>query len=517
MFPRISQTSKFSKSNQRSTTPRRRLKLVIEVEIESEEIALATVDAVILVCAESRGENFRLVVTGGPRDIRAPAFAARINRALLRLNATGELGTVHVVAPTDDEPSPLVVVAGVGREITTTSVRAAAGNAVRAASHVGRVALMLPNDHSELVTAQVEGACLGLYDYKGRRDSTARPALVIPKLSVDTATAAERGRVLADAAALARDLINRPAGDLSPVDLADAAVACGTGAGLSVQVFDEGELARAGFGGILGVGAGSSRPPRLVRLQYRPVDTDAHVAIVGKGITFDAGGIAIKGRLQMETMKGDMSGAAAALGATVAAAMVGLPVNVTTWLACAENVPSSTAIRPGDVLKMYGGTTVEVLNPDAEGRLVLADGLARASEDAPDVLLNIGTLTGAGKVLGPMTGAVMSNDRVLASAILDSAAAAGEDFWPMPLPALVRSMLDSPVADLANVLRDGVIDSNMLTAGVFLQEFVGRDISWASLDIPFYNFGPPYNEYSTGGLAFGLRTLFELCDRRSRA
>ncbi len=246
-------------------------------------------------------------------------------------------------------------------------------------------------------------------------------------------------------------------------------------------MLDEKALKKGGYGGILGVGAGSTSPPRLVHLSYRAPSASTTVALVGKGITFDSGGLSLKPPAAMEEMKMDMGGAAAVLATCVAVAELGLDVNVEGWLPLAENMPSGTAIRPSDVLTMHSGTTVEVNNTDAEGRLVLADAISRAAQDGPDLVLDVATLTGAALVaLGSRTAGVMSNDDELRAQVLRAAADAGEPSWGMPLPADLRKGLDSEVADLVNT---GPREGGMLTAGLFLQEFVPDGLRWAHLDI----------------------------------
>jgi leucyl aminopeptidase len=277
--------------------------------------------------------------------------------------------------------------------------------------------------------------------------------------------------------------------------------------GVSVEVLDEHQLAEGGYGGVLGVGGGSSRPPRLVRLTYSPASPSKKVALVGKGITFDTGGISIKPAANMDHMTSDMSGAAGVVAATCLAAELGLDVEVVATVPMAENMPSGTAYRPGDVLEMYGGTTVEVLNTDAEGRLVLGDAIARACEDSPDYLLETSTLTGAQLVaLGARTPGIMGadefRDRVAAHAV-----AAGDGGWAMPLPEELRADLDSRVADLANVTNHRF--GGMLVGGIFLREFVADGVPWVHLDIagPAFNTGGPHGYTPKGGTGVPVRTI----------
>jgi leucyl aminopeptidase len=310
-----------------------------------------------------------------------------------------------------------------------------------------------------------------------------------------------------------RDLVNAAPNELYPAAFAELARAAVKGTGAKVTVLDEKALAAGGYGGLLGVGQGSARGPRLVKVAWTPSRPAAKVALVGKGITFDSGGISIKPAAGMEAMKSDMAGAAAVLQTVVAAARLELPVAVTGWLCLAENMPSGTAMRPSDVITIRGGKTVEVLNTDAEGRLVMADGLVAAVEENPDVVLDIATLTGAQVVaLGNRVSAVMGTDDVRAE-VLAAAEAAGEQFWPMPLPEELLSGLKSKVADLANI---GERAGGMLTAGVFLREFVGAT-PWGHLDVA----GPAFNEKSAhgytpvGGTGVGVRTLLALLESRA--
>jgi leucyl aminopeptidase len=277
-------------------------------------------------------------------------------------------------------------------------------------------------------------------------------------------------------------------------------------------VLDEKALKKAGYGGILGVGQGSSQPPRLVKLTYRASRGAQHLALVGKGITFDSGGLSLKPAQSMEAMKSDMGGAAAVIAAMTAIARLKPDVNVTGWAPMAENMPSGSAQRPSDVLRIYGGKTVEVLNTDAEGRLVLADAIARASEDRPDLIVDIATLTGAQLVaLGSRTTGVMSNDDGARDRILAASRRAGEAMWPMPLPPELRKSMDSEVADIANI---GDKYGGMLVAGLFLKYFVGEGLTWAHLDIagPAFNQPTAHGYTPQGGTAAGVRTLVALAE-----
>jgi leucyl aminopeptidase len=320
----------------------------------------------------------------------------------------------------------------------------------------------------------------------------------------------DRGRAVADAVALCRDLVNTAPADLYPADLAQAAIDNCGGVGLQVEVLDEKALKKGGFGGVLGVGQGSTHPPRVARITYSAGrGAKAKVHLVGKGITFDSGGLALKPAQSMEWMKSDMGGAAAVLSTMTAIGQLKPNVDIVAWIACAENMPSGTAIRPSDVLTIKGGKTVEVLNPDAEGRLVMADCIAAAAAEKPDYIVDVATLTGAQLVaLGLHVYAVMANDDELRDSLVAAAGVAGEQGWPMPLPPELRKSLDSDVADIANI---GDRNGGMLTAGLFLKEFVPDGIKWAHLDIagPAFNTGEPHGYTPKGGTGVPVRTLVE--------
>jgi leucyl aminopeptidase len=330
--------------------------------------------------------------------------------------------------------------------------------------------------------------------------------------------AVEEAQTVARSVNAARDLVNTPASDLNPVTFADYVVEQSRGTKVSVEVLDDKALERGGYGGILGVGRGSATPPRLVKMSYKPRGAKAHLAFVGKGITFDSGGLSIKPTSGMATMKCDMSGAAAVVSAIQAIAELGLPVRVTGYAALAENMPSGTATRPGDVLTMYGGKTVEVLNTDAEGRLVLADAITDASEQKPDVIVDVATLTGACVIaLGSRTSGIMSNRGELADALRDEAANVGENMWPLPIPEEMKERVrGSKIADLAQHSTDRA--GSALFAAAFLREFVGDGVDWAHLDIAgtAFNEGGPWGYTPHGGTGAAVRLLVQLAAVRGR-
>jgi leucyl aminopeptidase len=327
------------------------------------------------------------------------------------------------------------------------------------------------------------------------------------------ADATVRPAIVAAATTLVRDLVNTAAGDLGPADFADVARAQAEGLPLTVEVLDETALEEQGFGGILGVGRGSERPPRLVVVRYAPESATKHLALVGKGITFDSGGLSLKPAASMLGMKTDMTGAATVLAATVAAARLGLDVRVTAWLCLAENMPSGSATRPGDVLTLKNGKTVEVTNTDAEGRLVLGDGMAAASLEQPDAIVDVATLTGAQVVaLGDRTTGLMGSEDLVAQ-VREIAGAVAEPIWPMPLPEELDARLASEVADMVNATV-GNPAGGMLLAGKFLERFVGEGIPWAHLDIagPSENKGGGYGWLGKGATGVMVRTLISLAE-----
>lgn len=455
--------------------------------------------------------NDEVVPFGGP------IMTAKAEKALAslieKLQISAKLGQLtQVMIDAFDMPVALV---GVGEDPDPEALRQAVGAAVRQLAGHNHVALALPTSSAEEIGAIGEGAILGSYAFaqyrKCKKDPVTQVTICSPLAKEKDAKAAvERAGLLAQAVNRARDLINMAPNDLFPETFADYARQVAKERKLKIEVLDEQALADGGYGGIMGVGQGATHPPRLVRLQWSPRAAKGHVALVGKGITFDSGGLSLKPPKGMMTMKCDMSGAAAVLNVVAAAADLQIPVQVTAYLALAENMPGSLAQRPGDVVSMYDGTTVEVLNTDAEGRLVMADALARAVEDEPDAILDVATLTGAAVMaLGEKMAGVMGSEE-LRSDVVAAADAAGEAFWPMPLPKYLRSGLDSSIADLKNIGRPM---GGMLSAGLFLQHFV-KDVPWAHLDIagPAFWEEAPYGYVHKGGTGFAVRTLVNLLE-----
>jgi len=350
--------------------------------------------------------------------------------------------------------------------------------------------------------------------YRTRLTDEQKPSLGTIRVVGAPAGTAEAWAVetaLAEGVEFTRQLVTEPANIIYPESFVARCRDRFAGTGLELIVLDESEMKALGMGALLGVAQGSARPPRLLAMKWNGGAVgEPPVAFVGKGVTFDTGGISIKPAAGMDHMTSDMSGAAAVVATTVLAATLNLPVAVTATVPMAENMPSDTAYRPGDVLRMYGGKTVEVLNTDAEGRLILADAIGRAAEDEPDYLVETSTLTGAQMVaLGTRTAGIMGSDE-LRDRIASHARAVGEDGWAMPLPEHLRPELDSRVADLANVT--GARWGGMLAAGIFLGEFVPDGLPWAHIDIagPSFNTGGAWGYTGKGGTGVPVRTLWAL-------
>jgi leucyl aminopeptidase len=370
------------------------------------------------------------------------------------------------------------------------------------------------------IEAVAEGALLGNYAFHAFRGASAasQPAPV-RKIMItgdpkdkDQAAALARAEVIATAVNYARDLVNTPPSALPPEEIAQQAIESARKLPVRVEVWDEEALARDEFGGILAVGQGSANPPRLIRLEYAPKGARRSITLIGKGVTFDSGGLSLKPPKAMETMKCDMSGAAAVIAAVRAIAQLKLKVKVIGWIPTVENMPGGHAQRPGDVITIYGGRTVEVLNTDAEGRLILADALVAASEEEPNLIIDAATLTGAQTIaLGDRTSGIMANDDDLRAAIYDTATRAGETMWHMPIPEESRGTLDSSIADIKNI-GDG--KGGMLSAAAFLREFVPQGQPWAHLDIagPAFNDGGPFGYTPKGGTGAAVRTFIQAAE-----
>ncbi len=451
------------------------------------------------------------------------------NKALLAtLQDLGATGKAEEIIKLPGNSTRLIVFTGLGKASPTYDnevLRRAAGSAARAIAGNSSATFSLPAKNAQAIGAIAEGAGLGNYLFdRFRGSSKSEQKTPLKSITIhselakksDVKDAIHKAEIIATYTHLVRDLINTPPSHLTPETFCDAITqavkkAGGASAGLKVSVMTDSQLKSKGYGGIIAVGQGSSNPPRLLQLSYSPKGAKKKFAYVGKGITFDSGGLALKPAKGMEAMKSDMSGAAAVCAATIAIALLKVPIAIEAYAPLAENMVSDTATRPSDVISIYGGKTVEVINPDAEGRLILADALVKAQEGKDlDGIVDVATLTGAQVVaLGTRTSAVMTNNTEFSEKFLVSTKKTGEAFWPMPLPIELRASLDSPVADLANI---GERMGGMLVAGLFLKDFVADELPWLHLDIA----GPAYNESAAhgytpvGGTGIALRSLVQL-------
>ncbi len=485
-------------------------------ELSTSSAPLSTADADALVLALPPLDEAQEVL----------AEWAGLAGALAGVGFTGTAGSTTRVHAPDATALPLYVV-GTGPSPDAATLRDAVGAAVRTTTGYAHLAIAAPAVDAASWRAVAEGALLGGYRFDGYKKSTG--AGRADRVTVHSALSPaddDVARVRAEGAAVAlvKDLVNTPAQWLGPQDLADASVAALSGLPVTITVLDEHELEAQGFGGILGIGQGSDRPPRLIHLDYSPAGAERHISLVGKGITFDTGGLSLKPPAGMVGMKFDMAGAATALAVVRAAAELELPVRVSAWLCVAENMPSGRALRPGDVVRIADGTSVEVLNTDAEGRVVLADGLVAASRTRPDLIVDVATLTGAIIVaLGNRHTGVMGEDAAVA-AYLEASARADELAWHLPLPAHMEDELDSPIADLQNA-KIGDTSGGSLFAGLFLQRFVGPvsdepdapRIPWVHLDIAGSGTAKgAYGATDKGPTAATVRSLIEFVREAGR-
>jgi leucyl aminopeptidase len=468
------------------------------------------------------------------KKLQIESTGAQIDTAafLTTLTSMGASGEVDEVIKLPSKSNKLIVFTGLGKIESNFSpelLRRAAGAAARHLLGNNSASFALPHKSVAEIAAIAEGAALGSYTFtefrgssKGAQKNPLSSITVVTRFAntAQAKTAMKRAEIIAEQTFLVRDLINTPPSSLTPDSFCLRTKKLASKYGVKVEILNEAALRKGGYGGIIGVGQGSANPPRLLHLTYSPTKAKKRYAFVGKGITFDTGGLALKPANGMEAMKADMSGAAAVVAAIFAIAQLKLPIAIDAWAPLAENMVSDTATRPSDVITIYGGKTVEVLNPDAEGRLVLADALVKAAEVGKkfgglDGIIDVATLTGAQVVaLGSRTSAVMTNDENFSGQFLTAANIAGESFWPMPLPVELRASLDSPIADLANI---GDRMGGMLVAGLFLKEFIDPQTPWLHLDIA----GPAFNEKTAhgytpiGGTGIALRSLLCLAELAS--
>lgn len=483
-----------------------------------------TAEADMLVIAvDSQRDECRPLIANG---LLADEALQTLQEALGALQVAGQITSPAMIPSPPGFTSSLLLITPAAEPADPESLRRAIGAALLLSAEAKRVVVCSTSPNPDELRAVCEGAALGAYRFDSFRSRSAESLTAAPEelnvlvagpVTDEQEALADRAFSMANAVSVTRDLVNTPPNTLFPAALASYAKDYLSDCKVSVKILNTSDLKRGNFGGLLAVGQGSQHGPRLVRLKYTPDQSQGHVALVGKGITFDSGGLSLKQSKAMESMKSDMGGAAAVLATVRAAAELALPMSITGWLAVAENMPSGSAQRPGDVITIRGGKTVEVLNTDAEGRLVLADALVRADQDSPDVIVDVATLTGAQAVaLGPHLCGVMSNDPDLRAELVAAAKTCGEGAWPMPLPEALRESLNSPIADLANV---GDRNGGMLVAGLFLEEFVDSETDWAHLDIagPAWNSGDPHGYTPRGGTGFAVRTLVQfIADRCNR-
>jgi leucyl aminopeptidase len=475
---------------------------------------VTTLAADTLVIGTVQGPDGPVLAPGA--DAVDAAFDGQLLDLLVTLGAAGKADEIVKLPTLGKLAAKVVLAVGLGKAgadgtVSAEQVRRGSGAAARALAGVKRAVTVLSTID---LAAAIEGTVLGAYQFSTYKTSNGDA----PVKRVDLASPAEgagkqhratlkAATAIAEAVTFTRDLINTPPNDLYPATFAQRAVDAATEAGVEVEVLDEKALRKEGYGGVLGVGGGSARPPRVVRLRYRGPKPKAKVALVGKGITFDTGGISLKPPANMDHMTSDMSGAAAVIATVILAAKLRYPLEVIATVPMAENMPSGSAYRPGDVLTMFGGKTVEVLNTDAEGRLILADAIVRACQDDPNYLIETSTLTGAQVVaLGTRTAGIMGSDE-FRDRVAGIAQAVGEGGWAMPLPDELRAELDSKLADIANV--SGQRWGGMLVAGVFLRDFVADGVQWAHVDVagPAYNTGGAYGYTAKGGTGVPVRTM----------
>jgi leucyl aminopeptidase len=450
------------------------------------------------------------------------ALDGRLGEFMDEADFAGKPGQTLAVPTFGRLAAAAAVLVGVGPldELTPDGVRRAAAAVARRAKKATSVATTLLDlaretgiEPVQAAQALAEGMSLGSYEflkYKGDADaSRLEQVKVVAPGGAKMRQALQRGATVAAAVAWARDIVNEPSGAKSPAAFANEAKKLLRGTGVTVKVLADAQLKAEKLGGVLGVGQGSTNAPRFVTLTYAPPGARRTLALVGKGVVFDSGGLSLKTSSGMETMKTDMSGAAAVIAAMSVLGELGVKAKVVGYVPMVENMPSGSAIRPGDVLTIRNGKTVEVLNTDAEGRLILADALSLAAEDGPDAIVDLATLTGACMVaLGDKVAGLMGNDEAWVEQVRGAADRAGEPVWPLPLPSDYRKLLDSEVADLRNISTGSY--GGALTAGLFLEEFAG-DVPWAHLDIAGPARASGDDGYVVkGGTGFGVRSVIEL-------
>ena len=483
-------------------------------------------DAIIVAGLVGKAKDLRVVDSG-----LASSLVALGRLDSLNLEGLGASSSLESITRAQTADGTMVAFVGLGSgEPTTDTLRAIGGSIARSLSGFSKVIIDLPLANGVQAAALIEGAAIGNYvfeAFKGTKKGLRLKEIVVVTNKKVSATELERITVLADAVHATRDLVNTPPNELFPAAVAAHVSKTTKGLPLKVTIWDEKKLAADKMVGILSVGSGSTRGPRLVKIEYAPRGAKASLALVGKGITFDSGGLSLKPPTSMIGMKYDMTGAATVYQAIVAIAKLGLNVKVSAYLCLAENLPSGSATRPNDIIRYRNGKTVEITNTDAEGRLVLADGLISASNENPDLIVDVATLTGAATVaLGNRYAGLMGVGTGV-ERLKDAATIAGELVWHMPLAEELKKNLEGETADLINA-KLGNPAGGMLVGGLFLQEFVGNrpaakgteaaQIDWAHLDIagPANNDGAPYGYIGKGASGSYVRTLVALAERAAK-
>jgi leucyl aminopeptidase len=498
----------------------------MEIQVTTQDVQTLACDALIVGAARvpqngQEGKRVALSTTAATIDKLLDGLLQERAQAGEFQGNPGELLTIH---PMGRLAAQRVIVVGTGTQakIDAQAILRASAIATRHAQNTGAKQVVLAQDwqvagidETIIAQAQVEGALLGAYRFRkyqqsdNSQKSIAQLLLLASEAKKEAyGQALQKGQVLAEATNFARDLINEPPNVLTPTELAHRATAMAEQAGLAYEVFDEAKIKELGMGGLLGVTQGSAQPPQFIILRYQGnPQSEKALALVGKGITFDTGGISLKPPADMDEMKGDMGGAAAVIGAMQAIAALKPAINVTGLVPTCENMPSGTAFRPGDILRILNGKTIEIVNTDAEGRLILADALSYAAQQNFSPIIDLATLTGGIVVaLGHTMTGLFCNDEQLTADILTAGRTAGEKFWPMPLDDEYGEMIKSEIADIK---QTGGRWASSVTAAKILEHFVGN-AKWAHLDIAGTSYGDkkPYQE--KGGTGVGVRTLTEL-------
>ncbi len=493
----------------------------MDIQITTQTVQEVACDVLIVGATSKAGES------GIALSPAATSVDELLNGLITERNTEGEFkgsaGELLTIYPMGKLAAKRVIVIGLGKQgtISVQSLQRVSATAIRHAQRTGahQIALSLFIENTQAIQALIEGALLGLYTFRKYQSShndkeTIQLRILTGSMDEeDIEQIIHKGRILAEATNFARDLINEPPNVLTPGELANRAAAMAKQAGLECEIFEKEKIAELQMGGLLGVTRGSEEPPKFIILRYRgaPQSTEKGLALVGKGITFDTGGISIKPAAGMDEMKGDMGGAAAVIGAMQAIAGLKPALNVTALIPTCENMPSGTAYHPGDILRIMNGKTIEIVNTDAEGRLILADALSYASKEGLSPIIDLATLTGAIVVaLGSTMTGLFSNDEPLTNEIIAAGRAAGEKYWPMPMDEEYGDLIKS---DIADIKQTGGRAASSIIAAKILENFVG-DARWAHLDIAgtSYNDGKkPYQEKGATGVA--VRTLAELAVR----